>query len=142
MTLDALVTTVEAIECVRLGSRLRPDGSLFSGGFQVSLRLRGFIQQNHKQNTAASIAATPPMTPPTIGPTGVDCLASMVWPGNCPILTQVIEAHWSQDCGIREHVSSDLHVGQPGLSLGSHSTHLRYKVLRTSRAAFFVSPSR
>lgn len=134
MTFDARVSTVDAIECVRLGSLVRLAWSLFSGGFQVSLRFRRRMQQNQKPNTSRRIPTTPPNTPPTMAPTGVDCFASTFWPGNEPIFTQLVEAHALQDCGVREQVSSALQFGQLGLSFGSHSTHRRNNVVRASRA--------
>ena len=75
ITLDALVKTVDAIECADLvDSRLaleRVDGSLFSGVSQVLFR--SFRMQNHHtRNVPTTIAMTPPITPPIIAPIGVE----------------------------------------------------------------------
>lgn len=115
MTFDALVRTVDAIECVRLPSpRVRLDWSLFSGGSHVSLRLRGFIQNHHKQKTRMRTTATPPSTPPTIGPIGFDGLDSVTAPTSPLSGIHDVDAQAVHDCGVSEHVSSDEHDGQLG----------------------------
>jgi hypothetical protein len=57
------------------------------------------------------------MTPPTIGPVGVD-FDGAAWPGNEPILTQVVDAQASQEGALNEHVSSEAHGGHDGGSGG------------------------
>lgn len=54
------------------------------------------------------------ITPPIMGPRGVEGLFSEICPANWEILTHVVEAHWLQDCGSKEHVSSDAQFGQLG----------------------------
>lgn len=70
---------------------------------------------------------TPAMTPPTIGPTGV-FFSGADWPGKEPILTQVVEAHESQDSAFNEQVSPAPQGGQAGGS-GGHWTQRRNKCL-------------